>query len=247
MKTVQAFCASPFAGIRRERRCSESRTAHRAANAELWGDDCRPAERKQPASARPFHNRAPLCDAEPPLCRHGASCRAAGGVSPHRGGEKRVCSGFLGKPLPKPKPVLTRPAAARFAPEGRRAAHLRVPRSRRGPADRRPAERSAPGPAQKRRFHPRPGGRCAKEKDRSNLPSFFVHILRSAPDFPARPIRSAPETATSGRSGSGRRTRPRGTANRRPSRRKRRPRRSSAAAPAPDSARCGRSASTRPK
>ena len=163
------------------------------------------------------------------------------------GGEKRVCSGFFGKPLPKPKPVLTRPAAARFAPEGRRAAHLRVPRSRRGPADRRPAERSAPGPAQKRRFHPRPGGRCAKEKDRSNLPSFFVHILRSAPDFPARPIRSAPETATSGQSGSGRRTRPRGTANRRPSRRKRRPRRSSAAAPAPDSARCGRSASTRPK
>lgn len=26
VKTVQAFCASPFAGIRRERRCSESRT-----------------------------------------------------------------------------------------------------------------------------------------------------------------------------------------------------------------------------
>ena len=94
--------------------------------------------------------------------------------------------------------------------------------------------------------HPH-GDRCAKEKDRSNLPSFFVHILRSAPDFPARPIRSAPETATSGRSGSGKRTRPRGTASRRPSRRKRRPRRSSAAAPAPDSARCGRPASTRPK
>ena len=92
-----------------------------------------------------------------------------------------------------------------------------------------------PGRPKSRSPHPH-GDRCAKEKDRSNLPSFFVHILRSAPDFPARPIRSAPETATSGRSDNERRTRPRGTASRRPSRRKRRPRRSSAAAPAPDSA-----------
>lgn len=171
VKTVQAFCASPFAGIRRERRCSESRTAHRAANAELWGDDCRPAKRKQPAPARPLHNRAPLCDAEPPLCRHGASCRAAGGVSPHRG-EKRVCSGFLGKPLPKPKSVLTRPAAARFAPEGRRSAHLRAPRSRRGPTDRRPEERSAPGPAQKPQPPPA-RGQMRKRKGQEQPPVLF--------------------------------------------------------------------------
>ena len=110
----------------------------------------------------------------------------------------------------------------------------------------------ARAPKPERTDRPAAGGTvCAragpKEKDRSNLPSFFVHILRSAPDFPARPIRSAPETATSGRSDNERRTRPRGTASRRPSRRKRRPRRSSAAAPAPDSARCGRPASTRPK
>ena len=108
VKTVQAFCASPFAEIRRERRCSESRTAHRAANAELWGDDCRPAKRKQPAPARPRHNRAPLCDAEPPLCRHGASCRAAGGVSPHRGGEAGLF-GLFGQAFAKAE---ARPNAA---------------------------------------------------------------------------------------------------------------------------------------
>ena len=100
-----------------------------------------------------------------------ADIRAAGGVSPHRG-EKRVCSGFLGKPLPKPKSVLTRPAAARFAPEGRRSAHLRAPRSRRGPTDRRPEERSAPGPAQKPQPPPA-RGQMRKRKGQEQPPVLF--------------------------------------------------------------------------
>ena len=88
------------------------------------------------------------------------------------GGEKRVCSGFLGKPLPKPKSVLTRPAAARFAPEGRRSAHLRAPRSRRGPTDRRPEERSAPGPAQKPQPPPA-RGQMRKRKGQEQPPVLF--------------------------------------------------------------------------
>ena len=172
VKTVQAFCASPFAGIRRERRCSESRTAHRAANAELWGDDCRPAERKQPASARPFHNRAPLCDAEPPLCRHGASCRAAGGVSPHRGGEAGLFGLFwqaFAKAEARPNAACRCAVCAGRKASGALARAPKPERTGRPAAGGTVCARAGPKAA----VPPAPGGQMRKRKGQEQPPVLF--------------------------------------------------------------------------